>query len=137
INGKWSTYSTDNSGNVTNSPVLTIGTPPLLCGQGSNQGNFGTLLLSHPPYNGWDSVGAANVALGLTNSLSIYPTGGLADGTSSSAQTQTVLWNRDGTNCVDTDTGMSSNVATGGFIGKGSAAVGGHQYLLKQTRKTK
>ena len=136
INGKWSTYSTDSSGNVTNSPVLTIGTPPLLCGQGSNQGNFGTLLLDHAGYNGWDSVGAANVALGLTNSLSIYPTGGLADGTCSSAQTQTVLWNADGTNCVDTDTGMSSKVATGGFLGIGSAAPGGGQYLLKPNGKT-
>jgi hypothetical protein len=127
----WSTYSVDNNGNVQNSPVLTIGTPPLLCGQGSSQGNFGTLLLSHSPYTGQDNIGAANVALGLTNTLAIYPTGGPADGTCSSAQTATVLWNTDGTNCVDTDTGMSSNIATGGFIGKGPAAVGGNQYLLK------
>lgn len=132
--GTWSTYSVDNNGNVQNSPVLTIGTPPLLCGQGSNQGNFGTLLLSHNPYSGQDSIGAANVALGLTNSLAMYPPGGPADGTCSSAQSQTVLWGpngTDGTNCVDTDTGMSSNIATGGFIGKGPAAVGGNQYLLK------
>jgi hypothetical protein len=127
----WSTYSVDNNGNVQNSPVLTIGTPPLLCGQGSSQGNFGTLLLSHSPYTGQDAIGAANVALGLTNTLAVYPSGGPADGTCSSAQTTTVLWNNDGTNCVDTDTGMSSNIATGGFIGKGPAAVGGNQYLLK------
>jgi len=130
-NGQWSTYSVDNNGDVQNSPVLTIGDPPLLCGQGSSSGNFGTLLLSHAGYNGWDSVGAANVALGLTNSLAVYPSGGPADGTCSSAQSTTVLWNTDGTNCVDTDTGMSSSVATGGFIGKGSSAVGGNQYLLK------
>jgi Flp pilus assembly protein TadG len=135
--GKWSTYTVDNNGNVQNSPVLTIGTPPLLCGQGSSQGNFGTLLLAHAGYNGADKVGAANVALGLTNSLSIYPTGGPADGTCSSAQTQTVLWNTDGTNCVDTDTGMSANVATGGFLGLGSSAPGGNQYLLKPNGKTK
>ena len=133
----WSTYSVDNNGNVQNSPVLTIGTPPLLCGQGSSQGNFGTLLLSHAPYTGQDNIGAANVALGLTNSLALYPAGGPADGTCSSAQTTTVLWNTDGTNCVDTDTGMSSNVATGGFIGKGSSAVGGNQYLLYPNGKTK
>jgi len=130
-NGQWSTYSVDNNGDVQNSPVLTIGDPPLLCGQGSSSGNFGTLLLSHAGYTGWDSVGAANVALGLTNSLAVYPSGGPADGTCSSAQSTTVLWNTDGTNCVDTDTGMSSSVATGGFIGKGSSAVGGNQYLLK------
>ena len=73
IGGKWSTYSVDNNGNVDQRPVLTIGTPPLLCGQGSSQGNFGTLLLAHAGYNGADKVGAANVALGLTNSLVDLP----------------------------------------------------------------
>jgi hypothetical protein len=38
---------------------------------------------------------------------------------------------------VDTDTGMSAKVATGGFLGLGSAAVGGNQYLLKPNGKTK
>jgi hypothetical protein len=139
IGGKWSTYTSDSSGNVTNSPVLTIGDPPLLCGQGSSQGNFGTLQLAHNPYSGWDSVGAANVALGLTNSLAIYPTGGSLDGTCSGAQTQTVMWGpngTDGTNCVATDTGMSSKVATGGFLGLGSSAPGGNKYLLKPNGKT-
>ena len=137
ISGKWSTYSVDSSGNVVNAPMLTIGDPPLLCGQGSSSGNFGTLLLSHPPYNGQDNEGAANVALGLTNSLAIYPSGGPADGTCSSAQTQTLLWNADGTNCVDTDTGMSAKVAGGGFLGLTSAAVGGNQYLMYPNHKTK
>jgi hypothetical protein len=139
IGGKWSTYTSDTSGNVTNSPMLTIGDPPLLCGQGSSQGNFGTLLLAHNPFSGWDNVGAANVALGLTNSLAIYPSGGPLDGTCSSAQTQTILWGpngTDGTNCVATDTGMSSKVATGGFIGLGSSAPSGNQYLLKPNGKT-
>jgi hypothetical protein len=137
INGQWSAYSSDSIGNVTNAPRLTIGTPPLVCGQGPSSGNFGTLLLSHAPYNGADAVGAANVALGLTNSLAIYPSGGLADGTCSSAQTQTVLWNTDGTNCVDTDTGMSAKVASGGFLGLTSAAVGGNQYLMYPNHQTK
>jgi len=141
IGGKWSTYTSDSDGNVTNSPMLTIGDPPLLCGQGSNSGNFGTLLLAHNPYSGWDSIGAANVALGLTNSLAIYPTGvGSSDGTCSSAQPQTVMWGpsgTDGTNCVSTDTGMSSKVATGGFIGKGSSAPSNGSYLLKPNGKTK
>jgi putative Flp pilus-assembly TadE/G-like protein len=135
-NGTWSKYSVNSDGTVNNAPMLTIGDPPLLCGQGSSSGNFGTLLLSHAGYNGWDAVGAANVALGLTNSLAIYPTGGPADGTCTSSP-PSVLWNTDGTNCVDTDTGMSSKVATGGFIGKGSSAPGGNQYLLKPNGKTK
>ena len=48
-----------------------------------------------------------------------------------------MLWTGAGTNCVDTDTGMSANVATGGFLGLGSSAVGGNQYLLKPNGKTK
>ena len=121
-NSQWSAVWTSSSHTTLNTPILTIGNPPLICGQGSNNGNFGTLSLSHAGYNGADSVGSANVALGLTNYLSIYPTGGPSDGTCSSAQTTTVLWNTDGTNCVDTDTGMSSKVATGGFLGQGSSA---------------
>jgi hypothetical protein len=85
-------------------------------------------------------VGAANVALGLTNSLAIYPSAGApADGTCSTAQPQTVLWGNgtDGTNCTDTDTGMSAKVASGGFLGLTSAAVGGNQYLMYPNHKTK
>jgi len=124
--GEWSTVYLGNNNNQTlNAPRLTIGSPPLTCGQGSSSGNFGTLKLDHPPYNGADKVGAANVALGLTSTLGIYPVASrLADGTCSSAQTTTVLWPAAGTNCVDTDTGMSANVATGGFLGIGSSSPG-------------
>jgi hypothetical protein len=135
VGGKWSAVWLDKKQTVL-TPMLTIGDPPLVCAQGSSSGNFGTLLLSHAGYSGWDKIGAANVALGLTNTLAIYPPGGPSDGTCSSAQTTTVLWNADGTNCVDTDTGMSANVATGGFIGLGSSAVGGNQYLLRPRGKT-
>jgi hypothetical protein len=139
--GKWSTVYVGNGPNPTlNAPILTIGTPPLVCAQGSSSGNFGTLLLSHTPYTGTDNIGAANVALGLTNTLAIYPSGGPADGTCSSAQPQTVLWGAngtDGTNCVDTDTGMSAKVASGGFLGLGPSAVGGNQYLMYPNHKTK
>jgi hypothetical protein len=38
---------------------------------------------------------------------------------------------------VDTDTGMSANVATGGFLGIGSSATGTGDYLLKPNGKTK
>ena len=48
-----------------------------------------------------------------------------------------MLWTTDGTNCVDTDTGMSAKVASGGFLGLGSAAVGGNQYLMYPNHKTK
>lgn len=140
-NGQWSDVFIGSGNNQTlNTPILTIGNPPLVCAQGSSSGNFGTLLLAHTPYNGVDNIGAANVALGLTNTLAIYPPGGPSDGTCSSAQPQTVLWGpngTDGTNCVDTDTGMSANVASGGFLGLGSSAVGGNQYLMYPNGKTK
>jgi len=139
--GKWSTIFVGNGNNQTlNTPILTIGTPPLVCAQGSSSGNFGTLLLAHAGYTGTDKVGAANVALGLTNTLALYPTAGApTNGTCSTAQPQTVLWGNgtDGTNCVDTDTGMSAAVASGGFLGIGSAAVGGNSYLMYPNHKTK
>jgi hypothetical protein len=137
-NGQWSAVYTGPNGHpVLNTPILTIGDPPLVCGQGSSAGNFGTIKLSHNGFNGWDSIGAANVALGLDSTLALYPPGGPADGTCSSAQTTTVLWTLPGTNCVDTDTGMSANVATGGFLGLGSSKVPTGEYLLKPRGKTK
>ena len=122
IGGTWSPVYVNNT---LNAPVLTIGDPPLICGQGSSSGNFGTLLLSNHVGGGPDKMGAANVALGLDSSLAIYPVASrLADGTCNSGQTTTVLWTAAGTNCVDTDTGMSANVATGGFLGIGSSSAG-------------
>ncbi|WP_191907903.1 pilus assembly protein TadG-related protein [Nocardioides cynanchi] len=135
IGGKWSTYSVDNNGNVVNAPMLTIGDPPLLCGQGSSSGNFGTLLLSNHVGGGADKEGAANVAIGLDSSLAVYP-GPAGDGTCTNAP-PSVIWTASGTNCVSTDTGMSANVASGGFLGLGSSAVGGNQYLMYPNGKTK
>lgn len=119
--GDWSKV-VNNDGSLA-APRLTIGDPPLTCGQGSSAGNFGTLLFSKSGYNGADSVGAANVALGLDHSLAIYPSASrLSDGTCNSGQTTSVLWPAEGTNCVDTNPGMSAQVATGGFLGSGSSA---------------
>jgi len=106
-------------------PMLPTGNPPLLCGQGSSAGNFGTLKLSNHVGGGMDNMGAANVALGLDHTLAPYPVAGrLPDGTCSSSQTTSVLWPSEGTNCVDTDTGMSSKVATDGFVKGGSWGPG-------------
>ncbi len=123
IGGQWSTVYAP--GTTLNAPQLTIGDPPLICGQGSSSGNFGTLLLSNHVGGGADKMGAANVALGLDSTLAIYPTAGApANGLCSSAQPASVFWPTAGTNCVDTDTGMSANVATGGFLGIGSSSPG-------------
>jgi hypothetical protein len=136
--GKWSKYSVDSNGVVSNAPMLTIGDPPLLCGQGSSAGNFGTLLLDHDPYNGTDKVGAANVALGLTHSLSIFPADKrTANGQCTASTPGAVMQPNDGINCVTTDTGMSANVATGGFLGIGSAAPSPNPGLLAKSFTTK
>ena len=74
IGGQWSTVYAP--GTTLNAPQLTIGDPPLICGQGSSSGNFGTLLLSNHVGGGADKMGAANVALGLDSTLAIYPTAG-------------------------------------------------------------
>lgn len=135
IGGQWSAVYRNTS---LNAPKLTIGTPPLLCGQGSTSGNFGTMLLENQVGGGWDKMGAANVAVGLDSTLGVYPLAGRrADGTCDSSQTETVLWTAEGTNCVSTDTGMSAKVATGGFLGVGSAAPAGKPGLLAKPFTTK
>jgi hypothetical protein len=138
VDGKWSKYSVASNGVVSNAPMLTIGDPPLLCGQGSSAGNFGTLLLDHPPYNGTDKVGAANVALGLTHSLSIFPVDKrTADGQCNGSTPGAIMQPNEGINCVTTDTGMSANVATGGFLGIGSSAPSPNPGLLAKPFTTK
>lgn len=134
---KWSKVDNSKTNPQFNAPMLTIGSPPLICGQGSSSGNFGTLLLSHDPYNGADKIGAANVALGLTHSLSIFPSATApTDGTCTGTTMGAKLWPTDGTNCVDTDTGMSANIATGGFLGIGSAAPSPGPGLLAKPSTT-
>jgi hypothetical protein len=138
IGGQWSPVYSDKKQTVLNTPVLTIGDPPLLCGQGSSAGNFGTILLSHDPYSGTDKVGAANVALGITHSLAIFPTDKrTADGTCNASTPGAVMDPNDGINCVTTDTGMSANVATGGFLGTGSSAPSPNPGLLAKPFTTK
>lgn len=135
IGGKWSPVY---KGSNLNAPVLTIGEPPMICDQGSSQGNFGTLDLSNHVGGGKDAQGAANVALGLDSTLGIYPVDARpADGLCSAAQPATKFWPTPGTNCVKTDTGMSAKVATGGFIGVGSSAPAGKPGLLAKSFTTR
>lgn len=125
IGTTWSTaiVGGGNSGTLAALP-LQVGSPTLTCGQGSSAGNFGTLLLPNTsagaPSGQSDNI-AYNIATNIQHGLAVYPgdhTGGLC----SSANTVAVLWPQDGTNCVDTKTGLDLNAAQKGFLdGVGSA----------------
>lgn len=103
---------------------LQVGSPTLTCGQGSSAGNFGTLLLPNTspgaPSGQSDNI-AYNIATNIQHGLAVYPgdhTGGLC----SSANPVAVLWPSDGTNCVDTKTGLDLKAAQEGFLdGVGTA----------------
>ena len=113
IGDDWSRVKTS-SGTLKALP-LTVGTPTLTCGQGSSEGNFGSLLLDNSEVNGqWQDI-AMNIADGLEHTLAVFPDAA-ADWTCSSSQTQAVLWPEDGTNCVDTRTGMVANAAQAGLV---------------------
>ena len=68
--GTWSAV-TDKKGNLLALP-LTIGNPPLTCGQGSNQANFGTLRIANTLVNSTNDQIAMNIAAGLQHSLAIW-----------------------------------------------------------------
>lgn len=103
---------------------LQVGSPTLTCGQGSSAGNFGTLLLPNTspgaPSGQSDNI-AYNIATNIQHGLAVYPgdhTGGLC----SSANPVAVLWPSEGTNCVDTKTGLDLKAAQEGFLdGVGTA----------------
>lgn len=95
--------------------ALTIGTPTLTCGQGSSEGNFGTLLLANSGANGQSDQIALNIADRLEHSLSVYPTPA-ADWTCTAQQPGARLWPNEATNCVDTKPGMVANAARAGLI---------------------
>lgn len=119
--GSWSPVTTGNGNNqVLRALGLTVGAPVLTCGQGSSSGNFGTLDL---PPNGVSGLGvneqvAYNIIHGVDPGLSTFPTDQLLppDYRCTSSPSGTILWPEPGTNCVPTQTGMSSQSAEKGFI---------------------
>ena len=120
IGGKWSQVPSS-----LDALALTIGAPTLTCGQGSSEGNFGSLLLSNSGSNGqWQQI-ALNIAGRLEHSLAVHPSPA-ADWTCSAQQPGAVLWPSEATNCVDTKPGMVANAARAGFID----GIGVHPGLL-------
>ncbi len=114
IAGKWSSAAL--------APRLLVGEPTLTCGQGSNEGNFGSLLLANSQVNGQGDQVAMNIAAGLEHTVAVHPSP-QSDWTCSTSQSRAVLWPEEGTNCVDTRTGMIANSAHAGLI----AGVSGNQ----------
>ena len=110
--GTWSAV-TDKKGNLLALP-LTIGNPPLTCGQGSNQGNFGTLRIANTLVNSTNDQIAMNIAAGLQHSLAIW-VGATSPWQCRDGDIGAVV-DKDGTNCVGTDPGMSAQAAQAGFI---------------------
>lgn len=125
IGGQWSPLSTGNGNNVVLRAIpLTVGAPTLTCGQGSNAGNFGTLNVppGNPPAtningnNNTDEV-SYNIIYGLTHGLAPFKPSQLTPNLQCTGSTPGAkLWPADGTNCVDTVTGLDSTAAEQGFL---------------------
>jgi hypothetical protein len=114
---KWSPVTTGSgSGLVLNALPLRVGEPTLTCGQGSSGGNFGRLLVEHSQGpNGQNDNVAYNIAAGLEHGLTEFPNAAsnwLCTASSPGAK----MWPTEGTNCVDTRTGMALDSAQDGFI---------------------
>jgi hypothetical protein len=128
IGGQWSRVL--NGSNLAALP-FTIGNALLTCGQGSSSGNFGTLKFQA---TGQWTVTARNIALGLPYDLAPYPNPA-ANWLCTSGVNGAVTWTgtSNGTNCVDTETGMAQNAATAGFVMGISGSDGFNGLLTKGT----
>lgn len=105
----------DNRGTLLALPLI-VGNPTLTCGQGSSDGNFGTLRLFPSWGGGSTNVQIAlNIAKGLEHTLAVHPSPG-ATGLCSTSTPGTVLWPNEATNCIATDPGMAAQAAQAGFI---------------------
>jgi hypothetical protein len=112
---------------------LSVGDAPYECVGGSSSGNFGTIKLprgdsgNQQNDSGWIP---RNIALGLEAPLSLDKFPGDPPPTLCTTATPERVFSSGGsdrkayTNCVDTDTGLTSNTATPGFISGGSGYVG-------------
>ena len=123
IGGQWS-KATHPSGSDTilDALPLQVGSPTLTCGQGSSAGNFGTLLLSNSAGPTGQAANIAyNIAVGLEHPVGPYPADPVTGTkpplcTNAGVAPSRKLWPLDGTNCVDTKTGLDLNAAQAGFL---------------------
>jgi hypothetical protein len=123
IGGSWSPVTVGNGAGATlNALPLVVGQPTLTCGQGSDQGNFGTLDLppASPPAQGLHGVNdqiAYNISQSLTSYLAPYDEDlWTSDRTCTSSTEGVKMWDADGTNCVSVQTGVPTSSAAQGFL---------------------
>ncbi len=102
---------------------LSIGDAPYECVSGSSDGNFGTLKLPRSANNSSGGAGwiSRNIALGLEPPLSLTtfpadPVPYTCQGHPSAVVSTSKTDRKPSTNCLDTDTGLTDNTATPGFI---------------------
>lgn len=124
IGSKWSDENT--------ALPLTVGDPLLQCAQGSSDGNFGTITLSKAGLknpNSANDVIAGNIIGPLDHSLKMFPKEHQGSPwTCNTSMSYAVFWPSDGTNCVDTKTGLPQGAATEGFLtGVDILASPGHE----------
>jgi Flp pilus assembly protein TadG len=129
----WSDTSNSNATNAwsakSEAVPFRVGTPVLECVAGSVQGNFGTLLFPRNDVPPADNL-PVNIMEGLQPPLTpdIHRTatasGKCTDGLNGAVESYEPNVLRNNTNCVDTDTGLTANVATQGFITGASGYTG-------------
>jgi hypothetical protein len=108
-----------------------VGEAILQCDSGSLAGNFGTLKFPRTDVPTSNEI-AANIALGLQKPLEPtvhtyaieHPPAGLCTAGLNEAVVSSGTSLLDGTNCVDTDTGLTATVATEGLVTGGAYGPG-------------
>ncbi|MEP6666144.1 MAG: pilus assembly protein TadG-related protein [Nocardioidaceae bacterium] len=132
IGANWSAVTTGSGNNqILAARTFTVGNSLLTCGQGSSDGNFGTLKFQS---TGQWQVTARNIALGLPHDLAPFPNPA-SNWMCTNGVNLAKTWDglTDGTNCVDTETGMAQNAATAGFVIGISGGGGFNGLLTKNT----
>ncbi len=134
----WSDISNSNATNAwsdkTQAIPFRVGVPVLECVAGSVDGNFGTLLFPRTDVPPADNL-PVNIMEGLEPPLTpdIHrtpaPSGLCTDGVNGAVESSEPNVLRPNSNCVDTDTGLTANVATQGFI----SGAAGHTGLLTRS----
>lgn len=94
---------------------LRVGQAVLQCESGSSDGNFGTLYLPRTDVTSQDDMIAKNMTSSLEFDLAVMPTTGPSP-LCTGAGLPAVHAPEDGTNCVDTKTGLPANATTQGLI---------------------
>ena len=95
---------------------LRVGQAVLECeSSGPSDGNFGTLDLPRTDVSSQDDMIAKNIVVGPEFTLAVMPAGGPSP-LCTGATTPAVHSPNDGTNCVDTKTGLPANATTQGLV---------------------